>query len=283
MTLSLNETLNCILTGKILILGDSGVGKTSIFNKLIDNGFSEYCPSTIGMDFHSIEVQLDPSRLSTKLSSKLEKVVSDLSQNYKNKEKNKDFILSLKEHTGIADKLLASSDKISTAKLQLWDAAGQEKFRNIVRGYYLNSAVILLVFDLCNRASFEHLIAWTEQVLNSSKINKLSSNKTGQIDLPLLFLIGNKNDLDRTHVLKPINQSEIDSFCDHYNVNSYYSISAKHDEDRIKNILTDIAHELYFHTEFIKELNKVFINKENIMTIHYDKQLLRQANCCLLL
>lgn len=264
MSLSENKTVNCVLTGKILLLGDSGVGKTSIFNKFINNGFSEYCPSTIGMDFHSIEVQLDPRRLSTKLSSKLEKVVSDL-----HKDKKKD----IKEHRGIAEKLLAS-DISSNVKLQLWDAAGQEKFRNIVRGYYLNSAVILLVFDLCNRASFEHLVAWTEQVLNSSKLHK-----NGITGLPLLFLIGNKNDLDRTHVIKPINQSEIDSFCDHYNINSYYSISAKLDEDRIKNILIDIAHELYFHTEFIKEINKVFEDKET----NYDKQLVRQANCCLLL
>lgn len=262
--------LDCLLIGKLLIIGDSGTGKTSLFNKFIGNGFCDHTPSTIGIDFHSIEIKIDHNRLSTKLSSKLEKVVADLDTLTKNK-------------TNLAKETILKSVKSSPntdIRLQLWDAAGQEKFRNIVRAYYRNASVVLLVFDLYNRASFEHLVAWTEQVLNSHK---------WQHELPLFFLIGNKNDLDRTHLVKLINQNEIDSFCDRYKITSYYSISAKLDEDLIKTILIDIAHELYFHTEFIRELQTIRDDPSNSRLIlngnsqYSESQLVRQAACCLLL
>ncbi|KAJ8386627.1 hypothetical protein AAFF_G00168590 [Aldrovandia affinis] len=48
-------------------------------------------------------------------------------------------------------------------KLQLWDTAGQERFRSITRSYYRNSVGGLLVFDLTNRRSFEHLKDWLEE------------------------------------------------------------------------------------------------------------------------
>ncbi|RWS28294.1 ras-related protein Rab-39B-like protein [Leptotrombidium deliense] len=45
-------------------------------------------------------------------------------------------------------------------KLQLWDTAGQEKFRSITRSYYRNSVGALLLYDVSKRASFDHLIDW---------------------------------------------------------------------------------------------------------------------------
>ncbi|XP_049827047.1 ras-related protein Rab-39A-like [Schistocerca gregaria] len=45
-------------------------------------------------------------------------------------------------------------------KLQLWDTAGQERFRSITKSYYRNSVGALLVYDICNRASFEHIPLW---------------------------------------------------------------------------------------------------------------------------
>ena len=36
-------------------------------------------------------------------------------------------------------------------KLQIWDTAGQEKYRSICNIYYKGADIILLIFDLCNR------------------------------------------------------------------------------------------------------------------------------------
>ena len=42
-------------------------------------------------------------------------------------------------------------------KLQIWDTAGQEIFRSIIKSYYKNAAAAILVFDVTDEASFLNL------------------------------------------------------------------------------------------------------------------------------
>ncbi|MES1916659.1 MAG: Ras-related protein Rab-7 [Cercozoa sp. M6MM] len=44
---------------KVLILGDSGVGKTSLMNRYVSNDFSKQYKATIGADFSAKEVMID--------------------------------------------------------------------------------------------------------------------------------------------------------------------------------------------------------------------------------
>ncbi|GMH39247.1 hypothetical protein BSKO_07145 [Bryopsis sp. KO-2023] len=46
---------------KVIILGDSGVGKTSLMNQYVNKKFSSQYKATIGADFLSKEVQIDGS------------------------------------------------------------------------------------------------------------------------------------------------------------------------------------------------------------------------------
>ncbi|KHJ80812.1 Ras family protein, partial [Oesophagostomum dentatum] len=48
-------------------------------------------------------------------------------------------------------------------KLQLWDTAGQEKFRSITRSYYRNSVGVMLVYDISNRVRFENINGWLHE------------------------------------------------------------------------------------------------------------------------
>jgi Ras-related protein Rab-1A len=68
--------------------------------------------------------------------------------------------------------------------LQIWDTAGQEKFRNINSSYYKGANGILVVYDITNKETFDGLNSWLIEIeKNSSKdVYKL--------------LIGNKNDLE---------------------------------------------------------------------------------------
>jgi GTPase SAR1 family protein len=45
---------------KIIILGDSGVGKTSLMNQYVNKKFSNQYKATIGADFLTKEVRLRP-------------------------------------------------------------------------------------------------------------------------------------------------------------------------------------------------------------------------------
>ncbi|MEJ2294071.1 MAG: GTP-binding protein [Candidatus Lokiarchaeota archaeon] len=81
-------------------------------------------------------------------------------------------------------------------KLQLWDTGGQERFSSIRPMYYRGSLGAVLVFDLTNSASFEHLPQWIEEVRANIKA-----------EIPLL-LVGNKSDLidQRTISIEEVNQ-----------------------------------------------------------------------------
>jgi len=80
-------------------------------------------------------------------------------------------------------------------KLQLWDTGGLEKFTSIRPMYYRDSLGAVLVFDLTNSSSFEHIPQWIEDVRYNVKS-----------EIPLL-LVGNKRDLidQRKVTLEDIN------------------------------------------------------------------------------
>jgi len=69
-------------------------------------------------------------------------------------------------------------------KLQIWDTAGQEKFRSITRSYYRGAAGALLVYDVTRRETFEHVTGWLEDCIKYSSASIV------------IMLIGNKSDLD---------------------------------------------------------------------------------------
>jgi len=44
--------------------------------------------------------------------------------------------------------------------MHLWDTAGTERFRSLTKPYIRNSAIVFLVFDICDRTTFDHLDYW---------------------------------------------------------------------------------------------------------------------------
>ena len=53
-------------------------------------------------------------------------------------------------------------------RIQIWDTAGQENFRSITRAYYKNSVCAMVVYDITNRDSFEHIQNWIQDVKDQS-------------------------------------------------------------------------------------------------------------------
>ncbi len=96
-------------------------------------------------------------------------------------------------------------------KLQLWDTGGQERFSSIRPMYYRGSLGTVLVFDLTNSASFEHLPQWIEEVRSNIKA-----------DVPIL-LVGNKSDLVDQ---RAVSIEEISNFTKDFNL-YYMETSAK--------------------------------------------------------
>ncbi|KAL6876319.1 hypothetical protein ACP4OV_012891 [Aristida adscensionis] len=54
-------------------------------------------------------------------------------------------------------------DKLT--KIQIWDTAGQESFRCIVKSYYRGAAAAILVYDITKRVTFDHVATWLKDAV----------------------------------------------------------------------------------------------------------------------
>ena len=116
---------------KILLLGDSTVGKTCFLLRFMEDSFIDLHMATIGLDY----------KLKT---------------------------------------MILEEQKI--VKVQIWDTAGQNKFRAITRNYYKGASGIILIFDVTNIKSFENIKKWINEIKE-----EISENVS-------IVLIGNKID-----------------------------------------------------------------------------------------
>ncbi|KAJ8267016.1 hypothetical protein GJAV_G00137330 [Gymnothorax javanicus] len=114
-------------------------------------------------------------------------------------------------------------------KLQLWDTAGQERFRSITRSYYRNSVGGLLVFDLTNRRSFEHLKDWLEEAKMHVQPFQI-----------VFLLVGHKCDLGQ---LRQVSREEAEQVASAFGMN-YIETSAK-DTVNVEESFTILTRDIY--------------------------------------
>ena len=69
-----------------------------------------------------------------------------------------------------------------TVKAQIWDTAGQERFRAITSAHYRKSIGGLVVYDITNQMSFDHVLEW---------LNEVKEHTEPEI---VMMLVGNKLD-----------------------------------------------------------------------------------------
>ena len=51
----------------------------------------------------------------------------------------------------------------ATINLMFWDIAGQQRFNNLRKSFYLGSQGALLLFDLTNKESMDHIVDWANE------------------------------------------------------------------------------------------------------------------------
>jgi len=113
---------------RVVVIGDSSVGKTSILNQLIDHTFKPHEQSTIGANYQ----------------------------------------LFVQEINGVK------------VEVQIWDTAGQEKFKALGPIYFRNSQGAIAVYDSTNRASFENLESWIDsfvEIVGNNSVIAIAANK----------------------------------------------------------------------------------------------------------
>ncbi|KAJ5619084.1 hypothetical protein N7510_003068 [Penicillium lagena] len=124
------STWNDFFAFKLVLTGDSGVGKSCCLLRFIEDSFTPSFITTIGIDFKIRNIELDGKRVA----------------------------------------------------LQIFDTAGQERFRTITTAYYRHAMGILLVYDVTDERSFYNIRTWL------SNVEQHASESAHKI------LIGNKCD-----------------------------------------------------------------------------------------
>ena len=112
-------------TCKTILIGESGVGKSCIIYRFINDKFDESATSTTGANYITKHCEFE--------------------------EFNKSILF------------------------QIWDTAGQEKYRGLAKIFYKHAKIIILVYDICDKKSFEELKEyWYKQIKEtvSDKVGK---------------------------------------------------------------------------------------------------------------
>jgi len=129
-------------------------------------------------------------------------------------------------------------------KMNIWDTAGQEKFKSLVSSYYRNSDIIILVFDLTNQNTFKNIDKWYSDVEYCCNKDKIK-----------LFLVGTKSDVGKDKYI--VDEIMIKEKCIQYDM-KYYETSAKKNHN-LTELFNDIFEELYY-IKAIKEENEKELN-----------------------
>ncbi|HEY0089121.1 MAG TPA: Rab family GTPase, partial [Candidatus Lokiarchaeia archaeon] len=104
-------------------------------------------------------------------------------------------------------------------RLQIWDFAGEERFRFLLPGYVRGSAGGIFMYDITRFASLKNINGWL-QVLNTD------IQKTPQL-IPIL-LVGGKTDLEEYRTVSTKDALDI---AKSFNLNGFIECSAKNGEN----------------------------------------------------
>ncbi|CAH8521297.1 unnamed protein product [Schistosoma mattheei] len=126
------ETLTPTRIFKVILVGDSGVGKSSFSYRFCDGIFYPQLRATLGVDFRTKNIKMNNS----------------------------------------------------VYTIQLWDTAGQETYRCIVRSYFRKIDGVILMYAVDQPDTFANIKYWMEMIKES----------TSEENVPIL-LVGNKVDL----------------------------------------------------------------------------------------
>ena len=165
---------------KVVLVGDSGVGKTCIISRYISGAFNQNSPSTNGASY--------------------------------------------------ASKLITFEDLKKSISLDIWDTAGQEKYKSLTKFFYKDAAVAILVYDVTNRNSFESMKNfWYGQIQDFGSKNII------------LGVAGNKCDM---YDKEEVNESEGKAFAE--SIGAFFEITSAKNNTGINELFNTSSNKFVY-------------------------------------
>ena len=113
-------------------------------------------------------------------------------------------------------------------KYELWDTAGQEKYRSINKIFYQDTLIVILIFDITRKDTFSSIKDyWYQEVKENSP------------DDVIIAIAANKSDL---YEKEEVSQDEVEEFAE--SINAIYKQTSALNGSGIKEIFESIGDEL---------------------------------------
>ena len=187
---------------KIALIGDSGVGKSSIALRYTMNEFNDNYNSTGGASYSTKIIQ------------------------YGN----------------------------DTIQLDIWDTAGQEKFRSLGRQFYKDAFIVILVYDITNKQTFINLSAiWYPELKNSGESN------------PVIGVAGNKSDQYESE--ETVNEEEARKYSE--SINGVFELVSAKTGNNIDILFNDLIEE-YYKRNYPEKVKKI-LEERDAQKLQSDK------------
>ena len=189
---------------KIIIIGDTSVGKTALLSKYLKGIFPTSPLSTVATDF------------ATK-------------------------IIQIKEGGYI--------------KAQIWDTAGEEKYKSITYHHYKKSVGGLIVYDITKRSTFENVKNWYNDLIYKAEKGCI------------IALIGNKLDLvEKNGKKREVSKEEAQSYAEDNHM-LFYETSA-YNGNNINDIFEELMQTIYTERRKIPDFKERDKELDNLMSIN---------------
>ncbi|KAI9699374.1 MAG: hypothetical protein M1836_002985 [Candelina mexicana] len=212
---------------KLVCIGDSGTGKSSLTIRLCEGRFSPHHDVTIGVEFGSRIVPVGPPA-------------------------SRSFSINAPKPSTPSSSSGPSSPSNGTQdapqkhmKLSLWDTAGQETYKSITRSYFRGASGALLVFDITRRSTFNSVTSWLHDLRQIAE------------EGIIVILVGNKSDLAPTSLTasnqqttnkREVTEQEAKEWCEKNGVLTYVETSAKSGTG-VERAFLEVAERIYQNIE----------------------------------
>ena len=140
--------------------------------------------------------------------------------NFVNRFWNNEFNQMYMSTTGVDSKSKVIELKNKKVRIQIWDTAGQEKYKAITKNLFLKVMGALIIYDITDESSFEKLKTWVSTI-------KEECGRHMQ-----MIIVGNKSDLDEQ---RKTDKEDAMNFAKEQNI-EYIECSSKTGENVLKAV-----------------------------------------------
>ena len=198
---------------KLVLVGDSGVGKTCLISRFISGQFDAESKSTNGASYASKKV----------------------------------------EYPELGKSLV----------LDIWDTAGQEKYKSLTKFFYKDAVMIILVYDITRKESFDNLKNfWYKEIKDN-----------GEKDI-VLGIAGNKSDLYDNEAVSELEAREFAK-----SINAIYALTSAQNNSGVDQLFHDIGNK-FLDPNFQEKVadTKGDKQKDSKNNVKLDKKQVSQQN-----